>query len=221
MPSKAPPFFSDTGGETLPNVSLFLIEVKRMRNIKDAYKKAHLSWNADNEFQLKKDVDAVRTDVDALETLVDKIKNLVSATVTFDSKGGSSVQAQVVQFGQKATKPTPDPTKANNRFVNWFEGESATPFNFNINIEANKTLDAHWVDVYTVTYSLNEGTGTLPTQDPCAEGETFTCASSEGITKEGKVFGGWSDGTNTYEAGATYTMGSANVTLTAVWNDEE
>lgn len=34
----------------------------------------------------------------------------------------------------------------------------------------------------------------------------------------GKVFGGWSDGTTTYGAGASYTL-SADVAFTAVWND--
>ena len=34
----------------------------------------------------------------------------------------------------------------------------------------------------------------------------------------GKVFGGWSDGSNTYAAGASYNL-AANVNFTAVWND--
>lgn len=179
-----------------------------------------MSFKPENEYQLKADLDAVKSRVVVLEDLVEQLMPLIRAVVTFDSDGGSSVDRQFVPFGEKASKPSPDPTKANYRFNNWYDGSSVTPFDFeNTAILTNKTLTAHWDALYTVTYSLNEGTGTLPTHDPCIAGETFTLASSEGITKEGKVFGGWNDGTETYEAGATYTMGSANVTLTAVWND--
>jgi hypothetical protein len=71
---------------------------------------------------------------------------------------------------------------------------------------------------YTVTYSLNSATtGTLPTQGTKTIGQTFQLAAATGITKTGFTFGGWSDGTNTYTAGTNYTVGTANVTLTAVW----
>ena len=70
---------------------------------------------------------------------------------------------------------------------------------------------------HSVTYSLDGGSGTTPTQGDVAEGGTFTVASYDG-TKDGFTFGGWNDGTNDYAAGSTYTMGSSDVTLTAVWN---
>ena len=74
------------------------------------------------------------------------------------------------------------------------------------------------VATYTVTYDLNGGTGAAPTQPSVAENGTFTVASAEGITSPaGKEFAGWSDGTNTYNAGDTYTMGAAAVTFTAQW----
>ena len=74
---------------------------------------------------------------------------------------------------------------------------------------------------YTVTYNLGGGTGTLPTQAATTAGSTFTLASADGITKDGYDFAGWSDGTNTYAAGATYTMPASNVTLTAQWTPEK
>ena len=77
------------------------------------------------------------------------------------------------------------------------------------------------VATYTVTYDLNGGTGAAPTQPSVAENGTFTVASAEGITPPaGKEFAGWSDGTNTYNAGDTYTMGAAPVTFTAQWQAE-
>ena len=68
-----------------------------------------------------------------------------------------------------------------------------------------------------VTYVLNGGSGTAPIQADVVEGGTFTVVPYDG-TKDGFTFGGWNDGTRDYAAGSTYTMGSSDVTLTAVWN---
>ena len=70
-----------------------------------------------------------------------------------------------------------------------------------------------------VTYNLGDGTGTTPTQADVDEGATFTLHDGEtGITApENKEFDSWSDGTNTYAGGATYTMSTSDVSLTAQW----
>lgn len=78
-------------------------------------------------------------------------------------------------------------------------------------------VSASSTKTYTVTYDLNGGSGTEPTQTSLCEGETFKVASADGITKTCYTFASWSDGSNTYAAGATYTMGTADVTLTAQW----
>ncbi len=71
---------------------------------------------------------------------------------------------------------------------------------------------------HTVTYVAGnaDATGTAPTQTAVEEGKTFTVAENT-FTLEGHTFAGWSDGSKTYAAGDTYTMGTANVTLTAQW----
>jgi uncharacterized repeat protein (TIGR02543 family) len=69
----------------------------------------------------------------------------------------------------------------------------------------------------TITYALNSGSGTAPTQSAVSEGATFLVASSTGLSRDGFSFGGWNDGTNDYLAGATYTVGASNITLTAIW----
>ena len=56
----------------------------------------------------------------------------------------------------------------------------------------------------------------LPTQADVAEGATFIVAANT-FTRAGFTFAGWNDGTNPYPAGATYTMGTSDVTLTAQW----
>ncbi len=74
---------------------------------------------------------------------------------------------------------------------------------------------------YAVTYDLNGGTGTTPTQKAAAAGETFTLALADGLSCDGFEFGGWNDGAVTYAAGATYTMPSHAVTFTAQWISDD
>ena len=69
----------------------------------------------------------------------------------------------------------------------------------------------------SVTYALNSGSGTAPTQTDTAQGSTFTVASASGITRSGYTFAGWSNGSTTYQPGDTYTAGASNITLTAQW----
>ena len=72
-----------------------------------------------------------------------------------------------------------------------------------------------------VTYALNGGDGTTPTQADVAEGASFTVASATGITPPtNKKFFKWYDGANYYAAGDSYTMGTSDVTLTAQWVDD-
>lgn len=50
----------------------------------------------------------------------------------------------------------------------------------------------------------------------CPEGKAITLPENN-TQKEGFAFEGWSDGSTTYPAGAAYTAGAGDVTLTAVW----
>lgn len=61
-------------------------------------------------------------------------------------------------------------------------------------------------------------TGTAPKPAAVTEGATFTAAENT-FTLEGYTFVGWSDGSKTYAAGDTGTMGTADVVLTAQWTD--
>jgi uncharacterized repeat protein (TIGR02543 family) len=75
--------------------------------------------------------------------------------------------------------------------------------------------------VPSITYAAGTGGGgTAPTSPSAVDfGATFTTPSNT-FTRSGFTFAGWSDGTNVFQAGATYpTTGSvsANVTLTATW----
>jgi len=71
-----------------------------------------------------------------------------------------------------------------------------------------------------VTYADGGGTGSVPTQASVSQSGTFQVAANT-LTESGKTFAGWSDGTTVYQPGATYTMGSTPVTLTATWSAEK
>ncbi|MGN1240302.1 MAG: InlB B-repeat-containing protein, partial [Paludibacteraceae bacterium] len=141
--------------------------------------------------------------------------------VVYDEQGGSEVadgEFFAVNAGvQSITLPTP--TLDGYVFKGWSDGSKTYTGTYSFTPTADITLTAVWDKLYTVTYDLNGGSGNTPTQASLCAGETFTVASAEGITKAGYTFAGWSDGTNTYAAAETYTMGSADITLTAVWEE--
>ena len=72
----------------------------------------------------------------------------------------------------------------------------------------------------TVTYDGNgSDSGSVPTDSTKYEsGNTVTVlGNTNSLGKTGYVFSGWTDGTNTYDEGDTFTMPSTDVTLSAVW----
>lgn len=143
-----------------------------------------------------------------------------SHTVTYDANGGSAAAPATadVAAGQY-TLAAYDGTKAGFTFGGWNDGSKVYAAGAAYTMPyANVTFTAEWVAVtHTVTYDVAGGSAAAPTQAPVAEGGDFTAADYSG-TKTGYSFGGWNDGTATYAAGAVYTVGTANVTLTAVWN---
>ncbi len=73
-----------------------------------------------------------------------------SYNVTFELNGGtwtdSGTNPQAVNAGGKVTRPTSDPTKTNNLFVNWYaDAGFTTPFNFDeTTISGATTIYAKW-----------------------------------------------------------------------------
>lgn len=72
---------------------------------------------------------------------------------------------------------------------------------------------------YTVTYAsgASDAEGETPEVQSYEEGAKITLLSSDVFTREGHTFVSWSDGSQTYAAGASYTMPAHNVTFTAQW----
>lgn len=64
-------------------------------------------------------------------------------TVTFDSDGGSAVEAQTVKAGETATKPA-DPTKDGSTFKGWCKEGTTELYDFSQPVNDNITLKAQW-----------------------------------------------------------------------------
>ncbi len=159
---------------------------------------------------------------------VTQVFNVVGAsyTVTYHagSNGTGSVPSPVTSsMGWTISGNTGPLTYAGHDFNGWntnASGTGGTAYSVNQSVTpvANVDLYPTWVNTptHTITYALNGGTSTLPTQADVAERETFTAASTP--TKAGYSFTGWSDGgSGNYSAGATVTMATSNLTLTAQW----
>lgn len=110
----------------------------------------------------------------------------------------------------------------------WASDAAGTTLKYNLGESYTQnssiTLYPYWTQsskpTHTVTYDINGGTGTVPTQAPVEEDSEFTIASSTGFSKQHYHFTAWNDGTNNYQPGASYTMGTSNVTFTAQWAED-
>lgn len=140
-------------------------------------------------------------------------------TVTFESNGGSVVEDQTVQEGDKAARPE-DPTKEGYTFVGWYvDEELTTEYDFDVAVNGNIVLYAKWeevpVAIYTVTFESNGGS-TVESQS-VEEGKTIIKPTDP--TKEGYIFGGWyTDEELTIEYDFD-TEVTSDITLYAKWEE--
>ena len=117
------------------------------------------SWSAGlSDFNELFKLDTVADFDDTTETsyvaAVQTDGKLADCTVTFDSNGGTDVDAQTVKAGKQVTKPA-DLTKENRTFAGWYlkkqnGGVATTPFDFSQPVTGDITLIAKWNR--TVTY---------------------------------------------------------------------
>ena len=142
---------------------------------------------------------------------------VVTYTVTFDVNGGTSVASQNVNAGEKATEPTPAPTKEGFTFDGWYEDATLnTKFDFNTQIVSEITLYAKWIEnKYTLTFDANGGTGSMtPKTDLTGE---YTLPANGFTAPSGKQFKGWS--LTTDGAIITKVDMTENKTVYAIWED--
>jgi uncharacterized repeat protein (TIGR02543 family) len=136
-------------------------------------------------------------------------------TVSFQSNGGSAVEAQTVAIGGKAVKPTA-PTKAAYFFDDWFkEAELTTRWDFYYTVDADMTLYARWKPAKTVTFETNGGSAVeAQSVDP----DNPHVIKPEDPAKDGNFFGGWySDAALTTAWNFSSGTMSEDITLYAKW----
>lgn len=157
-------------------------------------------------------------------------------TVNYDSNGstGGTVPVDANAYDQNATVTvygnTGSLVKSGYSFAGWNTKADGSGVSYTVGSAfivgaANVTLYAQWTaERYQVTYDGNGATsGNAPTDSGSyAQGITVSVYSNTGnLAKMGYTFAGWNtqmdgNGTN-YAAGATFSMGSSNVTLFAKW----
>ena len=95
-------------------------------------------------------------------TIVNSVTIVTNSTVTFDSNGGSSVDAQTVTYGEKLQKPA-DPIRKKYLFKGWYEDlnvEPAWDFDKNTVTKEALTLYAKWEQaLFSVTAEIQDHEG--------------------------------------------------------------
>jgi hypothetical protein len=140
----------------------------------------------------------------------------VYRTITLEYADGTTPDGSLsVLDGTAATKPA-DPTWEHHRFAGWYN--EATPYDWTANVTGDITLTAHWTQLYTISFNNGGGSGDAPAAvADKAQGETFTVPENTFTAPTNKEFDIWNDGSADYAPGVTYTVGTANVVLTAQW----
>jgi uncharacterized repeat protein (TIGR02543 family) len=153
-------------------------------------------------------------------------------TVTYNINEGSgeAPAAQTAISGSSITLHSGDGFSLSGyTFGGWNTDASGTGTNYSAGssytVPGAVTLHAKWIAEgtadYTVTYNINEGSGTAPAAQTAISGSSITLPSGDGLSRSGYTFGGWNtdaSGTGTnYGAGSSYTV-TGDVTLYAKWD---
>lgn len=103
------------------------------------------------------------------------------------------------------------------RFVKWNDGNSAAVRTVTVSAAAAYTAICQSSLFSTVSFALGMETEEAPpSMQIVHEGTAFALPDCSTV-RTGYAFGGWSDGRQTYAAGAEYTVPAGDTTLTAVW----
>ena len=142
--------------------------------------------------------------------------------VQFNTLGGSIVDDQKVEKYKTATAPA-SPTKTGYTFDGWYtssdEGTTLeTEFDFTAPITSDITLYAKWLQLYTITYNLNEGNwadGFTPTEDRNANAKIIL-PTADHIIRPNFEFDGWYDDDNN-KITEIPSDTAQNISVTAKW----
>ena len=156
-----------------------------------------------------------------------KLKN-VGTPVSFDLSGLASVDEQVVNAGEKVTKPD-DPVVTGYTFKGWYKEDTyTTTWNFSTDTVGSDPVVIYGKfeeNEYNVTLNINDGSYVSPYTAPTKRKytESITLPTSANVEKTGHTFGGWYE--NADFSGSAITTINANTTsdktLYAKWTANE
>ncbi|MBR5428275.1 MAG: InlB B-repeat-containing protein, partial [Clostridia bacterium] len=148
----------------------------------------------------------------------------ITCVVLFDSKGGTTVEDQIVVLGATAEKPAEDPTRTGFTFDGWYADEEyTTDFPFDDPIMSDTVVYAKWTEIvappanYTVSFDVDGGSEVAA--QTVEDGKT--AEKPEDPTKEGYDFSGWFTD-NTFAVGFDFALPiTADTTVYAKWTKHE
>ena len=174
----------------------------------------------------------------------DIVLKLNTYTVSFNTQGGSTVPAQTVSHGEKATEPDPAPVLAGHTLEGWYKEEACTNlWDFdNDTVTENITLYAGWKEdepgpgpeptpvppsgssgdgnmenAYRVLF--NDGATTLSVVTDLSAGDKLT--KPEDPVKDGYTFAGWHKDSACTQAWDFNDGITGDMTLYAKWTPQE
>lgn len=142
------------------------------------------------------------------------VPETVTHTVTFDSAGGTPVDAQTVGDGDKAIDPG-TPVRDGYTFTGWLlDGE---PYDFTTPVTGDVTLVAGWEETpdptpVTHTVTFDTANGGAPVKVTVVDGEPVGKPADP--TYDGYTFAGWALDGEPYNFDTPVT---GDITLTALW----
>lgn len=143
--------------------------------------------------------------------------------------GETLLDTKTVEEGNAVTLPQTPSAPEGKEFDGWYIKGTETKVDATYVPAADVDIEVKWKDAavtpptpvtkYTVTYvdGVDDEDITVPTDTAeYEEGATVTISSTVPV-RNGYDFKGWSYGGQTYQAGASVTVGQENITFTAQW----
>ena len=137
---------------------------------------------------------------------------ILSYTVKFDSKSGSKVNNQEVDYDNKAKTPT-SPTRTGYKFLGWYLNDKK--YDFNSKVTKDITLVAKW-EILSYTVKFNSDGGSTINNQKINYGNKANTPSTP--TKDGYKFLGWYLNDKAYDFNTKVTK---DITLIAKWEKVE
>ena len=139
--------------------------------------------------------------------------------VTFNANGGTGTMAPVETAGTYVLPANGFTAPANKQFKCWeVNGAELNP-GHSITVDDDIEIIAVWIDIFTVSFAANGGTGTMSPVNKL-DGEEYILPECGFTAPEGKKFAGWLINTDEYNVGDTITV-DTNITVTAKWANKQ